>query len=99
MGISTIAKCDICGVERKATNHWFVASFSKSSIVQGAACIRIYAYSLDRAIQPDAAVLCGQDHLSQWTSKQVPLLFPEVKMSKTYEVEEVRDSEDLDDGA
>ena len=94
MGISTTAKCDICGVERKATNHWFVASFSKSSIVQGAACIRIYAYSLDRAIQPNAAVLCGQDHLSQWTSKQVPLLFP---ARETPEVDAVRDSEDSND--
>ena len=97
MGISTTAKCDICGVERKATNHWFVTSFSKSDVLGVAICIKIYAYSLRRAIQSDMTVLCGQAHLSQWVNKQIPLLFPRARTLEAYEVEEVRDAEDSND--
>lgn len=48
--------CDVCGVERKEVNHWFVLLDLRSA-VSGGIAIRSFANGKDL---PEAEHLCGQ---------------------------------------
>lgn len=68
--------CDVCGVERKDANHWFVLSFRNDGHVEGVEVgisVLIYYWTDKTAKLPNVRHACGQQcvlkHINEFLSK------------------------------
>jgi hypothetical protein len=83
MGISTSTKCDICEIERKETNHWFMVFVMNNEPV-----ILIRPFDLKVAADNEKytstpmKVCCGQSCLSKYLSLETARLFQKEEASE-----------------
>jgi hypothetical protein len=63
-------ECDVCGVERKEANHWFIC-YAPSSPDES---IMIVAFTFEDAERRDAICICGEGCLHKWISSNLHLL-------------------------
>jgi hypothetical protein len=62
----TVTKCDICGVVKGETNHWWKAQRVGSMI-----SIAPHTPANDLKAEAD---LCGREHLHQWIDAQLNVI-------------------------
>lgn len=67
MAITTTYTCDVCGVPKKETNHWFMASTDEDG--------RIHLATWEQRIPPVLicveAHLCGRECVHKWIDRQL----------------------------
>lgn len=56
--------CDECGIEKQATNNWYV-------VVEKGDSITIYHFNLTHANKIGAKVFCGSGHLTKYISQRI----------------------------
>lgn len=65
-------KCDVCNVERKDVNHWFLVWVGGHGIIDGGLLVK--RWEVTDAFHPEVQHVCGQEHLnvlvSRWIEQQ-----------------------------
>jgi hypothetical protein len=69
MPLISTAKCDLCGAERQATNHWFLGRISHSVRKR----LAILSYTDAEAAQ-GGSILCGESCLHKWLGQNLEKL-------------------------
>ncbi len=59
--------CDLCGIQKKLLNKWFLVEASDT-------CITISGFDSDKAQQEKFAILCGENCLQKYLSEKLVLL-------------------------
>lgn len=60
--IDTIYRCEICGTETDAPNHWVVIDCNMEHLT-------VHRWSIDAARMPDARHYCGEAHAQVYISR------------------------------
>jgi hypothetical protein len=66
MPIITTAKCDLCGAERKAANHWFLGRVAGDALT-----VTRYSDEGARDWTAGVSVLCGEACLHKWVGQNL----------------------------
>ena len=69
--INTYA-CDICKVQKKEVNHWFIG-FAYHGVSDSSNCISLYPWR-DSVLNNDAKHLCGIECSMKWAAKELSKL-------------------------
>lgn len=77
MKIAQPWKCDICGRQKGATNHWWIG-YPHSFPARGA-CVQIWDEALAAIEQTGLVHLCGLQCVNRWINLFLPSLVEESK--------------------
>lgn len=66
---ATVYKCDVCGVERKEANHWFLLWIDGHGIIADGFLIK--TWNKNEANRDDVRHVCGQEHLNVLISRWI----------------------------
>jgi hypothetical protein len=69
MPLTSTAKCDLCGAERKQCNHWFLGRISRGVRRR----LAILSYTDAEAAQ-GGDILCGEGCLHKWLTQNLEKL-------------------------
>ena len=61
---ATVYKCDVCGVERKEANHWFLFGYKHGDLTIG-------DWDFEEAEHLGIKHVCGQEHLNVLISRWI----------------------------
>lgn len=74
MSEHTTYKCDICGAEKRAANHWWLATRGNHgaiTILPWSVVIAGIDVPVLRTGEQADAHLCGEQHVLEWISKNL----------------------------